>query len=190
MKKIYKSKLPKDMEVEHANILIENGELVVEIELKERFEPKDGDFCVSSLGNVFIYCDKELLSSNSYCGCYCVSYSMKGQIITYYTKLHTKKNGCRYATPKEKDDFLERLEKECGKRWNPETKQLEDIRWRADKGKPYYVVNMFGFVQRLTEEGLSKDELYYNIGNYFKTSEAACRFTKQVQELFKNSKSE
>lgn len=93
------------------------------------------------------------------------------------------------ASEAEKQELFDKLA-EVGKRWNPETKQLEDIRWRAKTGESYYVVNMFGTVQKLVEGGLCKDEIYYNMGNYFKTPEAARYLTKQVQELFKNSKAE
>lgn len=191
MKRTYVNRLPKNEEVKNTNVRIENGELIVEVEFKENFEPKDGDFCVSSLGNVFIYCDKELLSSDSYCGCYCVSYSVKGQIITYYTKLHTKKNGCRYATPEEKDDFLERLEKECGKRWNAEKKCLEDIRWRVNKLGYYFYVDTNTIDVRSTyDAGDVASELRYKNNNYFRTPEAAQKVADQIKEIFKNSKAE
>lgn len=283
MKKVYRNKLPNDVVVDNTSVQIENGELIVTITFDKPLMPKDGDFLVSELGNIFIYSDKDAANVNTYSS-YCGTY-VDNDISILFSNNWTSKKGCRYATSVEESAFLERLEKEyhkkwnakkkclediyvpkfgdiikvisdygsvrnymicimpdkeipkhdtssfydiynvnkrgclskccgyiteqetvlasepekqelfnkleeIGKRWNPETKQIEDIRWRADKGKPYYVVNMFGFVQRLTEEGLSKDELYYNIGNYFKTSEAACSFTKQVQELFKNSKAE
>lgn len=287
MKKVYRNKLPNDVVVDNTSVQIENGELIVTITFDKPLMPKDGDFLVSELGNIFIYSDKDAANVNTYSS-YCGTYA-DNNISTLFSNNWADKKGCRYSTSEEKSAFLERLEKEChkrwnsekkclediytpkfgdivkvvfsttkflrnyticifpdkpipsksfcnnffdiginmegklwyetsiggsykkdsiypasesekqelfnqlaeiGKRWNPETKQIEDIRWRADKGKPYYVVNMFGTVQKLVEEGLSKDEVYYNIGNYFKTSKAACRFTKQVQELFKNSKAE
>lgn len=43
MKKIYKNRLPKDKEVKNTNVRVENGDVVVEVELKDKFEPKSGD---------------------------------------------------------------------------------------------------------------------------------------------------
>lgn len=56
MKKTYKNQLLKGMEVESTNVRVENGEVVVDVELKEKFHPKDGDFLVDNDGDVFILC--------------------------------------------------------------------------------------------------------------------------------------
>lgn len=40
MKKIYKNDLPKGTEVESTNIKVENGQIFVEVEFKEKFHPK------------------------------------------------------------------------------------------------------------------------------------------------------
>lgn len=127
MKKIYRNKLPKGMEVERANVSIEDGEIVVDIELKESFNPKDGDFLVSAMGNVFIYSDKapvDIDTYSSYCGMYA---GEDGCITKYFSDNWTNKKGCRFATPEEKAKFLEQLEKEYHKQWNAEKKCLEDI---------------------------------------------------------------
>lgn len=148
MKKTYKYQLPQNKEVKSFNTKIENGNLLVEVELGEKFEPKDGDFLVSSQGKVFIYCDKRTLYNDSYC-CYCAEYfSGSGIIIesSRYSGYWIRKAGCRYATEQEKAKFLERLEKEYHKRWNAETKQLEDIRWRPKEGRNKWYVDRDGEV--------------------------------------------
>lgn len=190
MKKKYRNRLPKDAEVKGYIAHVENGEIIVEVELKDRFQPKDGDFCVSSLGNVFIYCVKELLSSDLYCGCYCVFCSEEGQIITCYTKLHTKKDGCRYATPEEKDDFLKRLETEERLRWNADTKKLEPIRWRAERNGIYWFIDPHGWGNRTVDIRSNYDNDMYEIGNYFRTPEAAQKVADQIKDIFKNAKAE
>lgn len=289
MKKTYRNKLPNGVVVDNASVQIENGELIVTVTFDKPFMPKDGDFLVSAMGNVFIYSDKDAVDSNtysSYCGIYAGN---NGSISTKFSNNWTCKEGCRFAASTEKSSFLERLEKEyhkswnpekkclediyvpkfgdivkvilddinnnsykrnymiciypnknfsetdgffnppflslngrlilndtggskycnsiilasesekqelfdklaeVGKRWNPETKQLEDIRWRAKIGESYYVVNMVGSIRKMIEEGLSKDDVYHSVGNYFKSSEAACRLTNQIREIFKNSKAE
>lgn len=99
--------------------------------------------------------------------------------------------GCRYATPEEKADFLARLEKECGKRWNEETKQLEDIRWRAKRLGRYFYVNASMIDVCSTDDARDvASELRYKNNNYFRTLEAAQKVADQIKEIFKNSKAE
>lgn len=188
MKKTYKYQLPQNKEVKGTNVRVENGEILVDVEFEEKFEPKDGDFLVSD-GCTFIYSDmkaKDKLTYSSYCG----DYQICGGISIEFSNNWTPKKGCRFATPEEKADFLERLEKECKKRWNAETKQLEDIRWRAEDGKSYYYVG-FDFIvrERIDERNITANENYKN-NNYFRTSEAAKKVANQIKELFKNSKAE
>lgn len=115
--------------------------------------------------------------------------SLNGRLILNDTGGSKYCNSIILASESEKQELFDKLA-EVGKRWNPETKQLEDIRWRAKIGESYYVVNMVGSIRKMIEEGLSKDDVYHSVGNYFKSSEAACRLTNQVRELFKNSKAE
>lgn len=102
MKKTYKNQLPKGMEVQNTNVRIENGELVVEVEFKERFEPKDGDFLVDNDGEVFIF---QETASNCHYGCY-VGTLPNGKIKIGDSHAWVHREGCRYATPEEKADFL------------------------------------------------------------------------------------
>lgn len=115
--------------------------------------------------------------------------SLNGKLVLDSTGGSNHCNSIIPASESEKQELFDKLA-EVGKRWNPDTKQLEDIRWRAKIGESYYVVNMVGSIRKMIEEGLSKDDVYYSVGNYFKSSEAACRLTNQVKELFKNSKAE
>lgn len=127
MKKTYVNKLPKGIEVETTEVQVKNGELTVSVYFKNSFNPKDGDFLVSAMGNVFIYSDKDAVDSNTYSS-YCGTYAGKnGSVSTIFSDNWTCKEGCRFATSSEKSSFLERLEKEYNKKWNPEKKCLEDI---------------------------------------------------------------
>lgn len=288
MKRTYVNRLPKGDEVKNTNVIIENGELIVEVEFKEKFEPKDGDFLASD-NDVFIYNGKQ--TEESY-GAY-LGVLGNGKIDKALTNdSWTDKASCRYATELEKKAFLLRLEKEygkkwnakrkclediyipkfgdivrieypgvnrykrnyvisifpdkevpeksvagffdianidmngnigikddaysyynynhvflasesekqelfdklteVGKRWNPETKQLEDIRWRAKKGGKYYRVTTSGVfeVEECEETCSSISYLDYSCGNYFRTKEAAKKVADQIKEIFKNSKAE
>lgn len=127
MKKTYVNKLPKGIEVETTEVQVKNGELTVSVYFKNSFNPKDGDFLVSAMGNVFIYSDKDAVDSNTYSS-YCGTYSGKnGSVSIIFSNNWTNKEGCKFATPTEKSSFLERLKKEYNKKWNPEKKCLEDI---------------------------------------------------------------
>lgn len=93
------------------------------------------------------------------------------------------------ASESEKQELFNKLA-EAGKKWNPETKQLEDIRWRAKKGKEYYTINgALDVVWEFAGECPHEDVLY-NRGNYFRTPEAAQKVVDQIKEIFKNSKAE
>lgn len=108
----------------------------------------------------------------------------------FYYRGSTFRSGCRFATPEEKAAFLERLEKECHKRWNEETKQLEDIRWRDKMRERYYFVTSACDVASYEESNLGCDNAYYNLGNYYRNVESAQKVAEQIKEIFKNSKAE
>lgn len=194
MKKKYRNRLPKDAEVKGYIAHVENGEIIVDVELKDKFLPKDGDFLVSSLGNVFIYSDKKAEYDNYYC-CYCGEYDINGSVLTNFSNAWTIKTDCRFATPKEKSAFLEKLESEAHLRWNADTKKLEPIRWRAKFTESYFVVTNSderdSFIVKEKKEGFSIfDEGNYQLNNYFRTPEAAQEVADQIINIFKNSKAE
>lgn len=122
----YKFKLPENKEVKGYFVKVKDGELIVDVEMKNKFEPKDGDFLVTKLGSIFIY-------NPNYESKYAPFYIG----ISFEGHLYAHKDGdsigfsalkdCRYVTEEEKEAFLEKLEKEHHKRWNPEKKCLEDI---------------------------------------------------------------
>lgn len=193
MKKTYKHQLPKNTEVKETSIRIENGQIFVDVELKE-FKPKDGDFIRNYLNPeefvVFIY--KASNSNKTYLSCYAGYQKICENVFwNFNTKYYTKITNCRYATPEEKQKFLSLLEKEQNKRWNEEKKCLEDIRWRAKESKNYYYISLdLGtFDIHTTVETFSDlDEDRYKTGNYFQTAEAALKVSNQIKEIFKNSK--
>ena len=96
----------------------------------------------------------------------------------------------RPATEEEKQLLFEALA-ERGKRWNAEKKQIEDLpRWRADRRHLYYFITQNSIVLQKNETSKELDNHNYNLGNYFKTREAAERTMEQIREIFKNSKAE
>ena len=186
MEKTYKFALPKNQEVERTEVRVENGNVFVDVKFKELFKPKDGDFLISERGGIFIYSDKQPQVENACCS-YCGEYSLIKRIELRFSHQWTYKKTCRLATPEEKAEFLERLEKECHKRWNPETKTLEPIRWRAKFREPYYAMNPEFKVAQYIEANFSTDDNRYNSGNYFQPAEEVQPYADKVKELFKNA---
>ena len=93
------------------------------------------------------------------------------------------------ASESEKQELFDKLA-EVGKRWNPETKKLEDIRWRAGKGGFYHYLNGSLEVLSSCDNRGNVSDGMYNVGNYFKTKEAAKKVADQIKEIFRNSKAE
>lgn len=203
MNKQYKYELPKNMEVESTNVRVENGELIVEVEFKDKFEPKDGDFVVMGYEAESGSCywisiikefrkDFDTIRTTDY-----VTHIFKadGKQTEFLNQIEFNKKTdaaekIRLATHKEKTALLARLEKEYGKRWNEEKKCLEDIRWRAKKGECYYILDSFFNVAKTTDTLGKFDDKLYNAGNYFRSEEDAQKVADQIKDIFKNSKAE
>lgn len=165
----------------------------------QKYEPKDGDF-------IFVKSRlKPYVTKYSYIGIFHDIIKDDGwsTILLMYASLkdesrlvcgnsiepYINAEYIRPATEEEKNLLIEKLAKE-GKRWNPETKTIEDVRWRAVKGNPYYYIIGFDNIVGTTDERLACDDTRYATNNYFKTREAAEKVAEQIREIFKNSKAE
>lgn len=92
----------------------------------------------------------------------------------------------RHATPEEAQRLWDALAKQ-GKRWNPKTMKVEDIkkdRWRAKLGEDYYFFYWDMSVATDTEDGHNTDNDRYNSGNYFRTKEQAEMAKLYVQKAY------
>ena len=120
MEKKVNIRLPKGKEAKNVQFNVVDGKIEVSYNLEDKVEPKDGDFIITSQGNIFIYNGNQ---SNISYGAYIGVMNMTKRITTEKSNNSwTLKNGCRYATEQEKSAFLERLEKEYKKKWNAEMK--------------------------------------------------------------------
>lgn len=147
------------MEVKDAKLSIENGEVVVDIEFKEKFVPNDGDFVVDDDGDVFIIWEKGNTSWSN--GAYVCIDKVYNEIVT---EVWNHSPAVRLATENEKSDFLNILENEFHKTWNAEKKCLENAKWKPKNS------------------GECSDKFRIKIGNCFKTSEDA----KPYADMFVN----
>lgn len=219
MKKQYKIQLPKGKKVTTTNVDFEDGVMTVNLELENRkeqkYEPKDGDFVkIEQEGKLYFtpdlgigYSDKEpsigIFKSIEtdegkellFCYITLILDSQYEVLLPLEHEGHTYSVGevsnlkVSPATEAEKKLLIEKLAG-IGKRWNEETRTIEDVRWRAEKGKPYYYIIGFDSIVGTTDEKLLCDENRYEANNYFKTREAAEKAAEQIREIFKNSKPE
>lgn len=125
MEKKVNIRLPKGKEAKNVQFNVVDGKIEVCYDLEDKFEPKDGDFVISSTGLIFIF-KKDL--GDTYCERRAESYiGIERKSGNIYTNLFFVIDKGRFATEQEKSEFLERLEKECKKKWNAEKKCLEDV---------------------------------------------------------------
>lgn len=193
MKKTYKNQLPKGMEVVETDLRVENGQLVVDVEFKEKFEPKDGDIIYCKDGDSFAIFAYKKVEREGIAGCYCAMQCFADGSKIFNTcgsYCYSYMYSCRYATPEEKVAFLESLEKEYGKRWNAETKQLEFVRWKPKEGESYYFISSSIQVERIYNMSSIVDKERIEANNCFKTAEAAQPYADKMKEMLKNSKAE
>lgn len=187
MKKTYKNRLPKNMEASSIYAKVVDGEIIVEVDMKEKFQPKVGDFVVSKTGLIFIFGEEMQTSSDERCAKGYVGVARESNKM-YHGLTYSLENA-RFATPEEKSAFLEKLEKECHMRWNPETKELEDIRWKPKARECYFYADYDGKVKKAVNVTVC-DAFRISANNCFKTEEAAKSYAEQMKEIFKNSKAE
>ena len=195
MNKTYKIKLPQNKEAQNIRTNIKDGTIEVEVELKEKWEPRDGDICYikACYEHIFIFnkLDDNVIAYVAFTPCSKrLSNFNKIAIICDTDDIRT----FRPATDSEKQLLFDALAKE-GKMWDAQKKAVVDLpRWRAEKEESYFHVFIDPVIQmqviHATDFRCCADEKRYKLGNYFKTKEAAERVAEQIREVFKNSKAE
>ena len=179
----------KELEKDDSNIcdkmIQEYGETICGKKV-QKYEPKDGDFVFFMLGTI----PTIAIFAGTYCDCAIITYASCSMLSTTYEKtISYLVSGLRPATEAEKELLIDKLT-EVGKRRNPNTKQIEDVRWRATRNERYYYVDGVDYVAFENDFRQAHDNERYYEGNYFKTREAAEKVAEQIREIFKNSKSE
>ena len=204
MKKQYKIQLPKGKKVTMTNVDFENGVMTVNVELENRkeqkYEPKDGDFIfvesrlkpyVTKYSYIGIFHD--IIKDDGFSTILLMYASLKdeGRLVCGNSiEPYINAEYIRPATEEEKKLLIDKLA-EVNKRWNPNTKQIEDVRWRAKEGGDYYYLIPISYLVEQTFDRYSSiDDNLYKTCNYFKTREAAENVAEQIREVFKNSQSE
>ena len=185
MKKTYKITLPKDAKVYTIDAKANDGVLNVTVNLEQKYVPKDGDV-VTCMSIIVIYAGT---NENGSIRTYAALHEQRLQTVISEKGWGYTKNFSP-ATEEEKQRLFDALAKQ-GKRWNAEKKCIEDLpRWRAEKGGLYYIVNNDFTTLQYKDYGERSDIVLHDVGNYFRTREAAEKVAEQIREIFKNSKAE
>lgn len=198
MKKTYKITLPKGAKVCTIDAKADDGVLNVTVNLEQKYVPKDGDIVYAQWGDdrggykwIFIYKEAHT-DPYKYCDVYAylgIERDGKTASELHFDDHCTTQELLRPATEREKKMLIDQLAK-VNKRWNPNTKQIEDVRWRAKEGgEYYYIINSYFVVDNTFDRYSALDKRLYESGNYFKTREAAEKVATQIREIFKKIKS-
>ena len=158
-----------------------NGNEVV-IEKEEKSEDfKRGDILVSLSNEIILVDDYDFKGGHLYSF---VHVDRSGQLSKEPYFQWNEWHDWRLATEEEKQLLFDKM-KEQGLRWNAEEKRVENIRWRAKKGKEYYYVGNQGSVMIDIEGDYCIDEKRYKSGNYFRTKEQAEEAAKRMEEVLR-----
>lgn len=197
MERTYKIMLPKGAKVYSIDAKVADGTLNVTVSIDKKYIPKDGDIVHAEREKdgrnykwIFI-CKGTNTDPYSYCEEYTsLGIEQNGEKISelsFNGYCDAQKLLCQ-ATEAEKLRLFDALAKE-GKRWNAEKKCIENLpRWRALYNEDYYVMGSDLNVYCQNEIGHVVDDNRYNVGNYFRTHEAAEEVVSQIRDIFKNSK--
>lgn len=199
MKKTYKITLPKGAKVCTIDAKADDGVLNVTVNLEQKYVPKDGDIVYAQWGDdrggykwIFIYKEAHT-DPYKYCDVYAylgIERDGKTASELHFDDHCTTQELLRPATEAEKQRFFDTLAKE-GKQWNAEKKCIEDLpRWRAGCNKTYLYISSQCSIIEESECNAHIDDSRYNIGNYFRTREAAEKVAELIRDIFKNSKAE
>ena len=194
MNKTYKIQLPHNKEAQNIRTNIKNGTIEVEVELKEKWELKDGEIYYTNTDYAeYIFITKKILSDHIATDIILrdKEYLSVGFDFDVFKE---KTNLFRPATESEKQMLFDALAKE-GKMWDAERKQVVDLpRWRAEKGEGYCMVIVSPSEVKIFEHEKidchSLRESFVLKENQFKTLQSAKKVAEQIQEIFKTSKAE
>lgn len=109
--------------------------------------------------------------------------SQRGEKLEY-NQFWVNDSPIRNATPEEIQELDDQLAAE-GKRWNPDTMQIEKLRWKPKYHEIYYgiSINSLPLILRYTWQNDTVDCDYYNNNNCFKTKEEAEAKLEQIKKL-------
>ena len=101
-----------------------------------------------------------------------------------YKSFWVNSSSVRNATPEEIQELNDQLAAE-GKYWNPDTMQIEKLRWEPKKGESYFsiLLRQIPEIAHYSWTGDSLDMNFYKMGNCFKTEEEVVAKLEQIKKL-------
>lgn len=169
--------IPEGSEIKSVKAEFNSNIVTINAQVERKFSPRDGDFLISCKGNTFILNTEN--NRNGFFGCY-AGVTLCG-IINLNPRINwTPKEGCRYATEKERKEFLSRIEDEYSKVWIPSTKYFKN--WEPRFQEPYYYINIFGEIIA----AVNYSNTIAPSRNCFKTMESAKIYADRMKNVFKD----
>ena len=168
-----------DVTVNGKPVDVDNNE-----QLKEP-EFKDGDFCYSTngvLGYVFIFKSKRNLDTLNH---HAILQLRNGNPLQINYWITAKTEVVRLASAKEKELLLKAL-KENSLRWDEETKEILDLKWKPKLGEKYFSFDSYMRPDCFVWTKTQNDEHCYLTNKCFKTLEETERYAKKFAEILKN----
>lgn len=159
---------------EGCKAVVKDGIVTIEKEVQEF---KDGDVLHGMLDDIMLIFKAKHTHARS---CFDSYYNNKG-----LGNEHWNIELFRHATEEERQLLFDKM-KEQGLKWNAEEKRVEKIRWRAEKGENYFLLNRTTFeVDHYYECFDEVDAKLYKYGNYFRTREQAEEAARRMKETLR-----
>lgn len=158
-----------------------DGKIVLDLPTPAR---KNGSYLVIRIDDKV----ERIFILNPYRKC-CMDYHVSqrdNQIV--YNEYWVVCSHVRNATPEEIQELNDQLAAE-GKRWNPNTMQIEKLRWKPLYNEKYYCVTVLSGVVVASHvwNGDTVDCDYYNTNNCFKTKEEAEAKLEQIKQILNST---
>lgn len=180
--------IPKNKVAENISVKTENGQIVVNYDLKEKFSLKEGEiyYVETNTGNKFICIYKDIINHQFR------SYASLYNLTNLYYTYNEINEDChirniiyiREATVQEKESLLNALAEE-GIQWNAENKCLEKYVWKPKEDEEYFFIGIDFKVYNNIYYDNYLDSLLISVGNCFQTEEQAEKKAKELKEVLK-----
>ena len=168
-----------DITVDGKPVAIENKEQVDEHKFK------DGDFCYSTNGfsnYVFIFKSKIDSDRSNYHALFQLT---NGSVFKINNWCFSYIETTRLASGKEKELLLRAL-KENSLRWDEETKEILELKWKPKMGEKYFSFDYYMQPACFIWTNSGNDEHFYLNNKCFKTLEETQKYAKKFAEILKN----
>ena len=162
---------------------IKDGVITIEKEITEVGKFKEGDFFATLKGENVGIVKNQRTDGNVE-----EVYSHWDDFQIQNPNIPIRCTDIRLTTEKEKQRAIDEM-KAKGLWWNAKEKEIEKIRWRAEKGEIYFTINLYtDFKINFNVEKYSPytDHLNYEYGNYFRTYALAQKAIGVIKERLRN----